>query len=148
MVFKDRRGVWLTLGLFGDRATTFKEGVIWDTVDDARKAFVECGDPTGIVFADTYLGGFEHWKTLRDSKGLEVEIASWEEELEARIRSDNLLNIKVMAKEQFQASKFLMDRGWEKRGAGKPTKEAVEKETRIQSKMRVSYLNDTKRIKR
>ncbi len=147
-MFKDTRGVWITLGLFGDTATTYKDGIIWDTIKEARTAFIECGDPTGITFADKYLGGYEHWLAVRSSKGLELEITSWEEELEARIRSQALLGIKAMALDSFQASKFLMDRGWEKRGAGRPSKEAVDKETRVQSKMKVSYLNDINRIKR
>ena len=147
-MFKDTRGVWITLGLFGDKANSYKDGIIWESVDGARKDYIECADPTGITFADKYLGGFEHWKAVRDCKGLELEITSWEEELEARIRSQALLGIKAMSLDSFQASKFLMDRGWEKRGAGRPSKEAVEKETRVQSKMKVSYLDDAKRIKR
>ena len=148
MTFKDVKGCWLTLGLFGNTAGNFKKGVIWKHTDDARKAFIECADPTGVVFADKYLGGYEHWLAVKASKGLEVTIASWEEELEARMRSEALIGIKAMALDSFQASKFLMDRGWAKKGAGRPTKEAVAKETRVQSKMAVSYLNDVKRIKR
>lgn len=146
--FKDQVGRWVTIGLFGDRAAAYKGSIIWDAIDDARKDFIECGDPTGIVFADKFLGGYDHWKAIKESKGLEEEIAKWEEELEARIRSDALRGIKGMSVDSFQAAKFLMDRGWEKRGAGRPTKEQIEKETRIQSKMKDSYSADIVRIKR
>ena len=148
MSFKDPVGRWVTRGLFADKATDFKNCIIWQTMDEARKDFIACGDPTGIVFADKHLGGYDHWLALKSAKALETEITKWEEELEARIRSQSLLQIKEMSMDSFQASKFLMDRGWDKRAAGRPTKEMVEKETRIQSKMKESYDNDILRFKK
>jgi len=148
MSFKDNAGRWVTLGLFKDKAGSYKGSVIWDSVDDARKDFIACEDPTGIAFADQYLGGYDHWIQLKQSKGMEEDIAKWEEELEARMRSKALLGIKAMSEDHFQAAKFLMDRGWEKRGAGRPTNEQVQKEARVQAKIKDDYNADVIRIKR
>ncbi len=145
--FKDSKGVWLTLGLFGDKAGPYKKGIIFDTLDEARRKFIELEDPTGVLFADKYLGGYAHWKAVRASKGLCEDIEEWEEELEVRLRSKALIQIKNMSEVSFQASKLILDKGWDKK-AGRPTKEAVEKEVRVQSKIKLAYANSAKGIKR
>ena len=47
----------------------------------------------------------------------------------------------------FQAAKYLADKGWEEKKAGRPTKAAVERETKQQAAMKVSVLEDYKRLK-
>jgi hypothetical protein len=119
------------------------------TINEARERFVECGDLMGIDFADKYLGGYQHWKMIEASSALAPYIAEWREELEVRIRSAELKRIGGMAeKGHYQASKLLLDRGWSTQKAGRPTKEAVERETRVQAKMKDEWKADVVRIKR
>ncbi len=147
-MFKDKRGVWATICLFGDRAGEYKDCVQFETVDEARNKFIALEDPTGILFADMYLGGYDHWKALQSCRGLETELASWDEELEARLRCKALQGVKIMSVDSFQAAKFLVDRGWSKKSAGRPTKKDIAKETRVQTVMKLAYSDDNNRIKR
>ena len=148
MQFKDKQNRWITAGLFEETATRDKQFVIM-TLDEARIKFVDCGDPTGVEFADAYLGGYAHWKDLKASKALEVHIAGWEEELEVRIKCTQLKRIDDLSLEgHFQASKFMHDAGWNKRKAGKPSKAEVQRETRIQSKLDAEWDKDIIDIKR
>jgi hypothetical protein len=144
--FKDSRNVWATLSLFGDRAGPYKERVRFATFDEARVSFIDQEDPTGFLFSEKYLGGYAHWKALKASS-LGPEIEAWEEELEVKMKCEALQVIKGMAAKQFQAAKLLLDRGWEKK-AGRPTKASVDKETRVQSKLKLAYDKDASRITR
>lgn len=146
--FKDTRGVWATLSLFADRAGAYKDSIVFESVDEARKLFIATKDPTGITFADEYLGGYEHWKALLNCRSLELEMASWKEEMEVRLRSEGLKNIHAMAKESFQASKLIMEGKWDDRKAGRPSKAEVEKNIRVESKMKQEFNKDIARIKR
>ena len=146
--FKDSMNRWVTSGLFKETAITTDEFVLM-TLDEARMKYLDCGDPTGYVFATEHLGGYKHWKALKNSSVLSPIIDEWEEELEVFIRSVELKRIgELSSTGHFQASKFLMDRGWQKRKPGKPSKEEVERETRVQAKMKEEYTADVQRIKR
>ena len=145
--FKDVGHRWVTVGLFKETAGPNKDYICM-TLEEARIRFVECGDILGVVFADRYLGGYQHWKAIQASS-LAPVIAEWVEELEVRIRSKQLSSISVLADEgHFQAAKFLNDRGWEKRAAGKPSKNEVQRETRVQARMKEGFKADIARIKR
>jgi hypothetical protein len=146
--FKDSMNRWVTSGLFKELATRNPEFICM-TLEEGRERFIACGDPTGIAFADKHLGGYQHWKALKNCKALERYIGEWEEELEVRLMADSLQSIiKSSENDHYQASKFLIDRGWKKRRAGKPTKDEVERETRVQAKLKESWNADVKRIKR
>jgi hypothetical protein len=146
--FKDPQNRWVTIAVFKETATENKEYVCM-TLEEGRQRFIDCADPLGIVFADTYLGGYQHWKAISNSAKLRPIIQEWEEELEIRIRSEELKRIQTIAEGgHFQASKLLMDRGWIKRAAGKPSKDEVARETRVQAKMSDEWKADVVRIKR
>jgi len=124
-MFKDVMNRWLTTGLFKETAKS-PDTVIM-TVDEGRKRFVELKDMTGYKFASKYLGGYPHWKALESSSFSSV-LDEWKEELEVALRCEALCNIGVQADEgHFQANKFLADRGWQTRSAGRPSKEEVDK---------------------
>jgi len=147
-MFKDSINRWVTTGLFKETAGPNKEFICM-SLKEARKAFMECGDILGVDFADKHLGGFQHWKAINASPVLRPIITEWEEELEVRIRSKQIKRIDTLAEEgQFQAAKFLADRGWDKRAAGKPSKEEVTRETKVQAKIKDSFSADIARIKR
>ena len=146
--FKDIGNRWVTVGLFEETAGPNKDFICM-TLAEGKARFMECGDLLGIEFADRHLGGYQHWKALMSSPTLLPVLSEWVEELEVRIRSKQLVTISGLADAgHFQASKFLSDRGWDKRPSGKPSADEVERETRVQVKMKDSFTADIARIKR
>jgi len=129
--FKDKMNRWRTLSLFKETATYPQEHVLF-TFEEARELFVECNDPTGYKFATTHLGGWKHFSLLRNSKALTEQVDIWEAELEIKLRSEAVGNMIDLSKGErgYQASKFLVDGGWLKKGAGRPTKAAQNKAIR------------------
>ena len=132
-MYKDTMNRWLTTGLFHETAT--KEGTAIMSLDEGRKRFVELGDMTGYLFATKYLGGYPHWKAL-EASSFSSHIEDWREELEVKLRCESLSRIADEASHgHFQANKFLADRGWETRGAGRPTREEVKKNVARESRV-------------
>lgn len=125
--FKDVMHRWRTISLF--KETARQKGYVLFTFEEARSLYMDCNDPTGYKFATNHLGGWQHWLTVRDSPMLIERIESWEEELQIKLRSDSVKNMIDLASGEkgYQASKFLIDGGWLKKGAGRPTKASVQK---------------------
>ena len=134
--FKDKMHRWRTLSLFKETASYPRDFYLF-TFEEARNLYMECNDPTGYVFATTYLGGWKHFNLLRQSKALGDQIDRWEEELEVKLRAEAVGNmIKLSAGDKgYQANKFLIDGGWVQKKAGRPSKLAVKRETKIRADM-------------
>lgn len=137
--FKDSANRWLTSGLiYGLRDYDMKFAMFCLDEDDRevdgkkllsiKKLFLSCTDPTEYEFATKYLGGWAHWKALQEVSLLAPYIASWREELEVKLRAENIKHIATIAKTDkgYQAAKFLADCGWKIRAAGAPSKEEKE----------------------
>ena len=134
--YKDKNNRWLTVGLFEETAGPNKSYILY-TVEEARNLFLETGDVTGYVFAEKYLGGWQHFKALQASPVLRDMITEWCEDLEAKIRAEHLLGINKLGKEgHYQASKFMVDRGWEEVSKGRPTKKEKEAHLNREDKLR------------
>lgn len=118
---------------FNDNDKTY-DGRIYPSL---KKLYLECEDPTEYQFARKHLLGWNHWKRLNENKMLREEFDEWREELEVAMRSDAVQAIRDMTADgsNFQAAKWLADRGWDKRGAGRPSKAEIERENNIQSRM-------------
>lgn len=117
------------------------------TYPSMRKLYVEMGDPTEYLFAKTYFLGWKHWKRVCENKLIRKNIDEWREELEVKLRSEGVgLAIKAAKEGGFQASKWLADRGWDNRGAGRPSKEEMEREKKIQSRIADEYGADVVRL--
>lgn len=87
-------------------------------------------DPTEYIFASKYLLGWNHWQRMCENKALAKHINEWRNELELKLRAQAVRALRDMCNSEngnFQAAKFLADRGWEKRGAGRPSKAEIEK---------------------
>ena len=94
--------------------------------------YLEMGDPTEYTFANEYFLGWKHWMRLCDNKAIRKFIDEWREELEIKLRSQAVRHMIGSAKDgNYQAAKWLADRGWNTRGAGRPTKLEIEKEKKI-----------------
>lgn len=103
-----------------------------------KRLFLECEDPTEYVFAKTHLLGWGHWQRLNENKMLRPYFDEWRVELEVALRSDairSIMDLTVQDTANFQAAKWLADGNWNKRGAGRPSKAEVERETRIRTRI-------------
>jgi len=156
-MFKDAIGRWRTKSLFyeandyriadalftlGDEDVTIKGKALISL----RKRFVESEDPTGYIISQEFLGGYSHWDAICKSS-MKTEVEKWQDELEVKLRSVGLTNtIKSAKAGNFNAAKFLAERGWDKRIAGRPTKDEVVRQTKIQAQLHNEFEDDLKRM--
>jgi hypothetical protein len=154
---KTANGIPLTQGLFleigyGEFSVfTLKDedyeykGVLYPSL---KRLYLEMEDIGEYEFATTYLLGWQHWQRLCSNKAVLAHIEVWRDELELKLRSRAIKQIikKSVFETGINASKFLAEKGWEKRKAGRPTKEEVERETRIQADINRMFEEDLSRI--
>jgi hypothetical protein len=113
-----------------------------------KRLFLEMEDPTEYEFANTYLLGWQHWQRLNANKALAKHFEEWREELELSLRSQGIRAIIDQSADDkgFQAAKWLADRGWDKRAAGRPSKNEKLKEERMQAKLDDEFAGDVVRL--
>lgn len=112
-----------------------------------KKLFLEMEDPTEYEFANTYLLGWQHWKRLNGNKLMTKHFEEWREELELRLRAQGIrAAIDQAADNNFQAAKYLAEKGWDKRQAGRPSKQEKLKEERMKKRMEDEFSADIKRM--
>ena len=156
-MFKDVIGRWRTKSLFYEANDYQIENAIFTLGDEdvtikgkalisLRKRFVDSDDPTGYLISQEFLGGYSHWDAICKSS-LRTEVEKWQEELEVKLRSIGLLNaINSAISGNFNASKFLAEKGWSKRVAGRPTNEEVERAAKQEAKLTSAFADDMKRL--
>ena len=116
------------------------EGKVYPSL---KRLYLEEKDPTEYTFACSNLLGWKHWLRLCANKIILKHIEEWREELEVKLRSEGIKKAFLSAEGgSFQAAKWLADRGWEARGAGRPSKEAVERETKMQARVKDDFAED------
>ena len=106
-------------------------------------------DPTEYSFATKYLLGWQHWKRLCENKAIAKHIEEWREELELKIRSQavrDMVNMCASENGNYSAAKFLADRGWDKRAAGRPSKKDKEAHLRMEERLADEFEADLKRL--
>lgn len=121
-------------------------GVVYPSL---KRLYLAHEDPTEYDFAVTHLLGWNHWKRLNDNKMLRKHFDEWREELELKLRSQAVKDIMDQCSNEggsFQAAKWLADRGWDKRGAGRPSKEEKAREGRIQEHIADEFERDIARL--
>jgi len=155
---KDKMGRPLTQGLFleinydtefaqftlDEQDKTYK-GVVYPSL---KRLYMEAQDPTEYQFAIDNLLGWDHWQRLKRNRVLNKYFSKWAAELEVCIRSEAVRNIIdcAVGDSGFQASKWLADRGWEKRKPGRPSKEDIDKEHAIQENIEEEFALDAERM--
>ena len=130
--WKNEKNKWLTNALFletcviGDRTnirfTLQEEDVTVDgvTYPSLKRLYMEMEDPTEYLFAREYLGGWKHWKVLATAARLRDHVTEWREELEVLLRAKGIINVRSQAYNgNYNASKWLADKGWEPKQAAK-----------------------------
>ncbi len=160
--FKTHNNIHYLKGIFYELDTSEGKKVALYTLKDhehkgypsLRECYLSCEDPTEYTFAETYLDGWPHFKKLCACSWFMDYLKEWREELEVKLRSKSLANIHNIAKnkdskEHYQASKFLVDKGWEpkaKAKTGPKTREKIREEAEKISNGKVEILDDWKRL--
>lgn len=112
-----------------------------------RRLYIEMEDPTEYEFANTHLLNWKQWQRLCENKLIRKEIDEWREELELRLRSKGIKHIISNAKQGgYQSAKWLADKGWDLRSAGRPSKEEIEREKKFQSRVSEEFSADIIRL--
>lgn len=155
--FKDSTGRWRTKSLFVEtiQKDQLDAGFLplytlkgKGGMDDLHKMYIAIGDPTEYQFAEECLGGWAHLQHLRGLAWFKKHIDAWKDELEVKLRSDAIQEMRLAAKEGtrgISAQKYLAERGWEKK-RGRPSKEEVERERAIQARMDEELHDDASRL--
>lgn len=114
-----------------------------------KRLYLNEEDPTEYVFAEKHLLGWQHWKRLCENKVIAKHVDEWREELELKIRSQavrDMQNLCASESGNYSAAKFLADRGWEKRAAGRPSKAEKERHIRVEERIAQEFEADVIRL--
>lgn len=115
-----------------------------------KRLYLETSDPTEYKFANTYLAGWDQWMRITANKALLPHVEKWRFELEVKLRSEGVLAVRRHSQSRhpsaWQASKWLADRGWDTKGAGRPSKEDAERDKRIVEDIHNEFLQDAGRL--
>lgn len=115
---------------------------------DLHDLYIQSGDPTEYIFAMKAFDSWQHFKHLESLAWFRYHLQEWREELEVKLRSDGIRALAEASAEGtrgISAAKFLADRGWEKK-RGRPSKDEVEREKRIQAQMQEELHEDAARL--
>lgn len=154
----DDRGRYKTLSLFLEIA--YDKDAIFTLKDydheyngkmyySLKKLFLEESDPTEYAFANKYLASWDHWQKICNNKVLATHVDKWRLELELKLRSEGIQHILKSARKKgnWLAAKFLAEKGWETRQAGRPSKEEIEKNIAIESQIQNEFSDDIARLR-
>ena len=144
------QSLFLELGYNAEACFTLKEedytyeGKVYPSL---KRLYLEASDPTEYKFATEYLLGWKHWQRMCENKIIRNHIDEWREELEVKLRCQAIGDAIALAKSgQFQAAKWVADRGWATRAAGRPTKSEIEHEKKVQARINDEYGADVIRM--
>jgi hypothetical protein len=99
------------------------KGVMYPSL---KRLYLEMCDPTEYLFANKYLLDWDQWQRICENVILRKHVDAWRAELDIKMRAEGVREMISLARSEngnFQAAKFLADRGWDKRAAGRPSKE-------------------------
>lgn len=162
-VMKDDQGRYRTISLFwelrhqaGDIEPVFttksydlqKEDKLYPSL---KKIYLTYDHIPGFEyeFALDVFGSWEHWQKLANSQGLKDLIQEWRDELDIRIKAQSLKAMMLAARDNdakgVNAAKYLAEKGYSSK-RGRPSKEEVEREKRIQAGANKELTEDMERI--
>lgn len=114
-----------------------------------HRLFVDYGDISEYNFAMYLLGDWMHWQRLLGNAKIKTVIDDAKIELEAKLRSDMIMGAIDLAKTkgagQLNAIKYVAEHGWETK-RGRPTKAEIERERKINARVRADIEEDAKRL--
>lgn len=128
-------------GLFFEETLGDKSTVLYTLKDSDHlgypslyRLYMEVNDPTEYRFAIQYLDGFEHWEMLTQCTWFQPYVSRWRNELEIRMKSENLAKLISFAdttvpnKDTLATNKYLLEAGWKPPATkGRPSKDQIKK---------------------
>lgn len=132
---------------------TLKE-IDWEykgkTLPSLKRIYMELEDPTEYEVAIHVFGSWPHWLRLLENKAIRQEIDKWREELELKIRSKALKAMLDTASFEgakgTAAAKYLAERGWVKRPAGRPSKAEQKGQMKQDAELKRILAEDAERV--
>lgn len=144
------QSLFLELGYNDEACFTLKEEDHFyegKTYPSLKRLYLEAADPTEYKFATEHLLGWKHWQRMCENKAIRKYVDEWREELEVKLRCQAIGDAINLAKAgQFQAAKWVADRGWATRAAGRPSKAEIEHEKKVQARIDDEYGADVIRM--
>lgn len=127
----------------GERHKTYKGKKYYSL----KKLYLDMADATEYEFATTYLFSFSHWKAMLKKASFRKEVEEWREELRLKMMS-KVIKAQVESAEDGStgAAKFLANREWEPKAAGRPSKEKVAGELKQAAELASEFEEDFKRL--
>lgn len=162
--YKTPTNSWYTKSLFWEQASMYDAArktecpIIFTLYNDraglvnARKTFVELGDPSGYKWAMKYLGDYEHWRVLMNCSWFKDAYEVWMNELTMKLQSEAMDRIREIAQTEGQqalvANKWLASKPWQEKatGRGRPSKAEVTGELKRHVQALTAEEEDAKRI--
>ena len=118
-----------------------------------KDVYLMCNDVTEYLPAIVIMGSTKQWNRVCKAKWFKPFIEELREELELRIRSEAVKGILEEAASSkstaFQAMKLLATKGYipkEENVRGRPSKEEVARETKIQTKLKTEVEEEAQRL--
>lgn len=157
-VLKDVTGRYLTKALFKETAEydVAQRYPHMCTIKEAHDLYMEIADPTEYEFAKALLyhpdtNFWDHWQKLLKTESFVFYLNKWRIELEVKLRSAAIKVMKNVSeseeKNSAAAAKWLAEKGWkDKRDAGRPTNEEIERERKVQAGIKDDLDKDAERI--
>ena len=163
-VMKDEQGRYRTISLFwelrhqaGNYEPVFtlksydlqKEDKLYPSL---KKIYLTYDHVPGFEyeFATDVFGSWDHWQKITHSKGtLKDTVQEWRDELDVRIKAQSLKAMMLASRDNdakgVNAAKYLAEKGYASK-RGRPSKEEVEREKRIQASANKELAEDLERI--
>ena len=114
------------------------------------RLYLLISDPSEYKFADVVFGGWTGWSAMAEAPWIQKTLERIRETLEIKIKSQAIMQIQDKSsaggKDSMAASKFLAEKGYDKRKAGRPTKSEVERQKRIASGVKSELDEDYERM--
>jgi hypothetical protein len=120
--FLDGSGKRVILQLFKEFARPDVKFKPVYTLQQWKEVFLDCRDPSEYAPAQALLGDWEHWLEVRNHPLVKPHVDKWQAELEVKLRSEAIGQIKMHAKQPggTAAAKWLADKGYAEEAAKKP----------------------------
>lgn len=111
----------LSVGLFAETSDTPHIPPPF-TLAEWKKVFLECMDPTDYKPMKRLLNNLPHWKLIMENQTLSPIIAEWKEEINMRLKSEAVENLRALATTKEGACRAILNAEWEKKSRGRPAK--------------------------
>jgi hypothetical protein len=111
-----------------------------------KKIYLEMEDVGEYEFATTIFVNWGQWERICANRIFTKIIDGWRRELEIKMRGKGIAKMIKGADTSITAAKWVADRKWADRGAGRPTKEDVDYRAELEASVRDEFKSDVVRI--